>query len=673
MAFIRGANPIWLLADLTGKLFDDTFYLWVLENQIPYIPAPVYHDPDGTLPWTDPIQFLANGTLPIDIYWDDSIVYRLEFRQNDGTAPPSQADALIYLVENYIPNGEGASPEAEGADTTDNQITNGQFSLVNFTTPYNLTATNPPSIQVAPGWFLDLAGTGTLELQQVPLNNALANPTNAPYALRITLGGGWTGQPALRQRFQQNGQNWSNLFAATSITALSQNGTPPIIVRLDASNGQPLAVLLNDTLTGQFAEYKGINQLPASANPNVPPNAYIDYKILLPTVCDIYITSVQLTAGTADIELDYIEDTINRQLDHTFNYYNPLLQYKPIPSYLTAWDFPLNPAQFGVTPGAIATGANGSYYAWDQTIIFQTISNGVTVTRNATNGAITLTAAANGQCAIIQYLDQTQARELLSGNMSVGIRATSSAAALNCTIGLFATNDGALPVVSAGTYQSLIATLGAAGNVATFHGAGWVPLTPLMPGQTLLPITSTATEFFSTGWTDSLTTPRVANATFYAIVIGTSAMTAADTLTINWCSLNKGNIATRPAPQSADEVLRQCQRYYWKTFETATVPATAIGLGNGEVSWTGQAAGVNANINIEFGAAMRAIPNVTLFNPVNANANAFNNPVNLDCAPTTSADISTKRFRVSATSPAGAAAGSTDSIHAVADARLGVV
>lgn len=47
---IRGFNPIWSEVDLQGKLFDDTFFLFVLENTIPYMPVIVWHDPDLTLP-----------------------------------------------------------------------------------------------------------------------------------------------------------------------------------------------------------------------------------------------------------------------------------------------------------------------------------------------------------------------------------------------------------------------------------------------------------------------------------------------------------------------------------------------------------------------------------------------------------------------------------------------
>ena len=102
-AFIRGSNPIWSMVDLNGKQFDDTFYLYVLTDSIPYIPATVYQDDSGLIPWTFPIQFLGNGTLPQNIFFANNTFYRLEIRQNVGPLPRSQNDPLIYLIPDYNP------------------------------------------------------------------------------------------------------------------------------------------------------------------------------------------------------------------------------------------------------------------------------------------------------------------------------------------------------------------------------------------------------------------------------------------------------------------------------------------------------------------------------------------------------------------------------------------
>lgn len=627
MAIVRSFNPVWSFVDLQGNQADDTFYLYVLENQIPYIPAVVYHDPAGTIPWNNPIQLLANGTLPVDVYWDNTQVYRLELRQNIGPLPPSQADPLIYLIENYVPGSEADNPVNTTNSDTGNQITNPQFSLISFTSPYVLAATNPDPIEVAPGWFLDLVGTGTLTLERVSLNNAVANPTNAPYALRINVGGGWTQAPVLRQKLAQSGMLWANKNVSTSFTARIALASQNVIARLDASNGATLAILANAALTNNFVEYTGFATLPATMNPDLPPNAYIDYKIFLPAVSDIYITSLQLVQSTNAGAVPYEQDTINRQIDHTFNFYKPLLEAKPIPSYLTAWDFPLNPAQFGVAVGPVATGNNKSFYAWDQTIVFQTVTNGITV-NSGPSGGIQLTAAAATQMAMIQYLDAVQAREILSGRSSVAIKGFCSSGAQVCTLTMWATNAANLPDLNTPNFNSIVATVDGNGAVTTFNGAGWVGLERNNPGFAQFTLTDEPTEFRFTGWTDNVAIPRVNDATFFAIVIGTDVVAMNETVTFDWVSLNAGDIATRPAPQTPDQVLRECERYYEKSYDANVLPGVVTDVGvrsKGQLYYFDNpvTAGIfaSASFDIPFASEKRtSAPLVTLYSNVTGTA-----------------------------------------------------
>lgn len=58
-------------------------------------------------PRSAPIQFNADGTLSVDIYWDTSTVYRLEVRHGD-----SQVVTLTRLIENYMPVGGGGGATA---------------------------------------------------------------------------------------------------------------------------------------------------------------------------------------------------------------------------------------------------------------------------------------------------------------------------------------------------------------------------------------------------------------------------------------------------------------------------------------------------------------------------------------------------------------------------------
>src|ERR1700679_1616667 len=128
MAFIRSYNPVWLFENLVGQILDDSYYIFFLQNSFPYLPSPlVFHDPDGTIPWSNPIQLLANGTMPVDVFFSPNTVYRIEIRQG-----PTQADALIYLVENYVPSGEGVVPPIVIGSNIENQLTNTQFFNVDF-------------------------------------------------------------------------------------------------------------------------------------------------------------------------------------------------------------------------------------------------------------------------------------------------------------------------------------------------------------------------------------------------------------------------------------------------------------------------------------------------------------------------------------------------------------
>lgn len=423
---IRGANPIWSLVDLAGKQFDDTYYMWVLENEIPYIPATIYHDPDLNTPWTDPIQFLANGTLPNDVYFEAQVVYRLEFRQHLGLGSPSQSDPLIYLVENYVAGEGGSTPVDTVAFASSNQITNPQFALINFVSPFTFSGTDPAPIQIGPGWFLDLAGTGTVTITQVPLNNTNSNPSNAPYALELNLSGWNSDSVFLRQRFTQNGMLWANKIVSTAITSRIQGLNNTITATLVDSNGSTLGTVLPiTTVDSSFNEFTGYAQLGPTTNPNTPPAAYIDYKLSLPSNADIYVTSIQLVVQDLPVQPSFEQDSINRQIDHTYNTAYPIMPVGGIIPYYGLFTVPAH--YFDCTGAEISrttynqlfealthvetvtltsglttfTVLNGLYYAIGTPLEGAGIQAGATIT-NISGNTITMSApaTANGAKAV---------------------------------------------------------------------------------------------------------------------------------------------------------------------------------------------------------------------------------------------------------------------------------
>lgn len=680
-SYIRGANPVWSMVDLDGNQADDTFWLWVLENTIPYQPSTqVFRDAAGTVQWTSPIQFLANGTLPIDIYYANNTVYRLEIRKSNGITPPTQADPLIYLIEDYNPGNSIDFPDNVEGDATDNQIANGQFSAINFVSPLVLTAiTNPPPINIAPGWDLVLSGTGSVTIEQIPLNNALSNPTNAPYALRINTSG-WTNQPYLRQRFQQNGMNWAGKYLSGSLTGRITGGSQIVQMQLFASNGAPLASIVTAALSNNFTQYQGFALLAASTNADLPPNAYLDCRIILPTTGEVFLTSFQIIASDSGVNIPYQQDSIDRQLDHLAHYYKPQLAYKPIPSYLVGWDFPVNPAQFfGDSVGAQAVGAGKSFYAWDQTIVFQAVNNGITVSRDADTKGIKLTAAIAGQCAIIQYIEEAQARELLEGNMAVYVNGyTSAALGLNATVTLWATADAALPDLKTPNFNSAISALAANGRPTMANG-NWTEIPRGNLGDAVFELAPPISELNFNGWTLTNTTSTALRTTtkYMAIVIGFETMALNDTITINSVGLCAGDMATKPAPKSLSEAQIECNRFYWKSFNPGVAPAQNVGLNTGEYRYPVMQvdAGDNYSSSIIFPAPMTGIPLITFYNPAAANALARNISVPGDAAATTTVGCNVSRgsFNIYSQGVAGWTIGMRLAVHVTADSRLGVV
>ncbi len=622
---IRGSNPIWAEFDLTGKIFDDTYWLFVLENTLPYIPATVYHDPDLNTPWTNPIQFLANGTLPNDIYFESDHVYRLEFRQGD-----TQADPLIYEVNNYVAGAGGSTPVDTVAFASSNQITNPQFALINFTSPYTLSATDPVPMEVAPGWFLELAGTGTVVVTQVPLNNTNINPSNAPYALRLTMTGWTSGEVFLRQRFQQNGMLWANKTVSSTVTALLDGAPQNISAILIDSNDAVLTTVLTSTPVNEsWNEFTGYGELPATTNPDVPPAAYIDYRLLLPNNVDIYLTSFQLVVQDLPIEPSFEQDSIDRQIDHTFHYFKPQLAYKPIPNYAIGWDFGFNPCQaLGVSVTPIATGANGSAYIADQTIVFQVANSAIGATFN--NYGVVLTTASDTSFSLIQYLDAKTAVELLNQKLSAQMKAfiSTGTGTISGTVNLYWTTNGSLPTITTPSFDSLVTGI-TAGVPAVVSGWTAVPRGSL--GQARFTINTTDQTIDFSGW-DARAVSLINTATFFAMVITFADVVTSQAITIEYASLCGGDIATRPAPLTQGQTLFALQQYYEKSYGNGQLPGAVSSPANCLSAQQigipgGSGAALYATLfGINYQTIKRAAPTVTLYSTTSgaaANVSAY--------------------------------------------------
>jgi len=353
--------------------------------------------------------------------------------------------------------------------------------------------------------------------------------------------------------------------------------------------------------------------------------AFVDIEIVLPTTGITDISNIQIMGQkNVLLPLDFTsipDETLERQEDHLFHFYNPHLQYKPIPSHLVGWDFPLNPTQFGSTIPTEAIGANKSYYVWDQTILFQSTNSGISATKGA-NGDLELTAAATTQMALIQYVEGYKAREILNSPISVNIAA--NGVSTLCTVSLWYTTNATLPNLSAPTHNSLVLTLDANGKPATFNGT-WLEV-PRRNGQnatfTLSPnANNTFTDHNFNGW-DLQGAAGASTATFFAIVIGTAPVTSPGVLKFYSVGLCSGDIATRPGAQTVDEVLRECQYYYEKSYTSGVLQGTTTNSGVKRcpqtavyISTLGNTVTHQLSFSLEYMITKRKIPNLTFYTP----------------------------------------------------------
>ena len=508
----------------------------------------------------------------------------------------SSGNILQFTVDNWPPIEFTGNNVTSDVALTQNQFTNSQFSEVLFSaTPPGSTYIIPVSgsntiTAIAPGWFINTNGADNVTLSQVGLQ--IETPSNAPYALQITVGSSIT-SATLYQRICMSprlfeGKTVSAYFEAASTTAVS------LTLNYIASNNPgidiPLATGSSGT-AGNYAIIKNTVVIDAALNTTSPTTGYIDLSLVLIPGTTISVTSFQLVAVDSDLNVpDYAEISVPLQQAQLFWYWQPKLNYKPLPSYLIGWDFGLNPAQFGGTSVAAATlgGANLSRYVWDQTILFTAVDDAMSVSRTS-QGQFSVATTTGSTFAVIQYLPQATAREILNQRNSISLQGiftpSTAATTITGTVGIYWTSTTLPNITGGANFYSLVSgiTSGASGappttTVGTTPGSYgvWtqVPNTILGASAPFV-MTTTDTQFNFSGF-DATATNAGSTATALAVVISFNTLAATDVVSLDYCSLVGGDIPTRPAPQTPDEVLRECEYYYETSFPAGSVPGTTV-------------------------------------------------------------------------------------------------
>ena len=504
---------------------------------------------------------------------------------------------LQYSLQAWPNIGTKDDPSSASAGF-ENQLSNPQFVDVLFEPSLGLTISSADAVEevsypIAPDWDLIVTSSGafSIVLQQVSYEGSLNIPTNPPFSLSVQPTGGTITELRLRQTISNNPDIWSatsaesgyvsGIFLATSLD--SQSHTIEMQYVQSAGSTAPQTIASGATLTEGYNIINNTALLVAGTNtdPSTVGAIYID--MVLPTNGYYAISSIQVVGlGDNNTTLSYVQITANRQKDNLFHYYQAGLDFKPIKSYLTGWDFPLNPAQFGesVNLGAVEAG-----YLWDQTIGWQDADTSISASRYSSglaHNCLRVLLNNTTQFALVQYLDNPQMAEVLLNALSSNIVLSSNQAEITGTISLWYTTDASLPNINTDG-ECLITSLDANGKPDSLNG-NWteIPRGSLGNAQFTTSGSTSSDDFQSfgfNGWAVPSDVTSMESINYFAIVVGFSEITAANSVFFRSISLVPGSVPTIPAPQSYESVMHECEYYFEKSYENETVPGTAVSDG----------------------------------------------------------------------------------------------
>lgn len=684
---IRGENPVWFWNNLTGSPVDTTYWMFFLSNVFPYNFQSVFEDPAMSTPWANPIEFQANAGLPDNIYFDPTLVYRLEVRQG-----PTQSDPLIgNPINNYVPGSSGGSTIiSDYLLVAENMITNPQFVDLLFQSPltYSQSSSGTYTVPVGPGWNVILVGSGSLTLTQ-GVNDGVSDITGNPaYVMQFTTSGSWT-SVILQQQFTNNGAIFSGGAVAVALQAFATGASHTMTVSYNPSTGASTNIIASATVnTGSFQSFAGAVNIPDSTSTDTDGSAYVNINFSLPTAGTVTLSNIQLTGQSTPLSDEFTEDptppayqelTYQRMVDHEFNYYRNNLVGRPLPSYLVGWDFPLNPAQlYGPSLSTLTLGGNNlSQYIWDQTIAFISTDACLAFSRSTDTGGLSVinnNGSASTTFAFVQYIAGQQLLDITGGgvspqskDLSVQLQCLINTASMQLkgTVSLYWTT-GTIPTITAGTNLSLVSAVAAGGIPTAGNGGPWTAIpnsqgnqgsyvnnVPFILGT--FGISTSVVTVGLNGW-NCAGISGLENATCMAIVVAFDSIAPTNGITLNYCSLVPGTVPAPPAPQTADEVLRQCQYFYESSYTPGVLPGTVTAVGQKSapafvyVDGSGNDWLFARSFTVNYQQVKRAAPSFVIYSPASGSEHQLSAGVwqnNTNPSPTSGAnprDYATSNF-----------------------------
>lgn len=617
-----------------------------------------------------------------------------------AAAPPVGDASLQFVREAWPPGLVASSSPTDTFESSDNQIANSQFVEISFTPDlttddYVFTVTGTDTVTpFAPDWSLVTTGSGTVTLKQVA-TTATTIPSQPPYVLEVNSSG--ISAIKLRQRLE----NSPRLFAGGNISsyfvgASADGGAHVLSLAYVPSNGTAYTLASGSTTVDDaFDEFTGTVAITGTINTNPATTGYVDIELTIPALAHVQVSSFQIVeVQNLSSSTPFLQESAARQIDHTFHDAQPHLNYKPIPSILTGWDFLLNPAQFG-TAGNMGLAA-ATEYLWDQTIGAY-LTSAVAYTRNSTTAGLQFTTAgANSAWYMMQYLEGAEARQILGSRWSINFNGFKTSVGSDVVAKIYLYRGS-----SAASFPTLPTSIGAIGasGVFTLSAANWteVPRSNYGTPSFEIPVIATNADYLQSnlnvgfsGW-EVVDATQISDTDKIAVVVTFLAPTAATVVTVNSVSLVEGDIPTIPAFKSYRETFKDCQYYWEKSYNNPVAVGTVTEFNRHEFGYTAIFDGTSYNsylyslpVSFQF---KRIPPDLKFYSPVSGTINVISMGLSLNGVYVARTDFSTTNWaeeakgsdratmRSLATSTirhtSASACDVLTTYHLVADSRLG--
>ena len=313
------------------------------EDQNRTVPKDVYQrteNPDNTFTYAslgNVLTLSSIGTF-VSAGGDNIIPFLWPFEGFPTDNPVSTTVQLYYIivessgsveqftVSAWPPEVSGGSSSANSVISSTNIISNPQFAVINYPSPYTFTVSGSSTIQIAPDWQIITSGSGTVTIGQVAVVDTAA-PGLPAFALSISC----TGVPVLlSQKIPMSPRILETGFAAGTFIVESNIGTPAVI-NMNYVPSDPvltsITVCSTTATNGSYtAAYGTVNLASLTINPDSGLVGYVNVQLTIPENANVNVSCVQLISVAAiDASTTYIQDPTTRQIDHIYHDAYPIV------------------------------------------------------------------------------------------------------------------------------------------------------------------------------------------------------------------------------------------------------------------------------------------------------------------------------------------------------------